>query len=129
SGLCCSSRRIASSSIAERPTRTPGGVRNQYRIRDCPLPRRRALSTSVVVSYPRRSRLKRRCGRAYFLFCVRAVFLAAGFARLARGLAPRAAGAALRPALLAELDAVVLDGGAVLGVVPVRLTSLHGTFC
>jgi len=29
SGLCSSRRRMASSSIADRPTRTPGGVRNQ----------------------------------------------------------------------------------------------------
>ena len=32
-GWCSSIRRIASSSSAVRPTRTPGGVRNQYRIR------------------------------------------------------------------------------------------------
>jgi hypothetical protein len=93
------------------------------------LPRLRALWTSVVVSYPRRSRLKRRCGSAYFLFCVRAVFLAAGFARLARGFAPRAAGAGLRAPLLEALAAGVLEGGAVLGGVRLCLTSSLAALC
>src|SRR5438067_1987232 len=92
-------------------------------MRDCPLPRRRALWTSAVVSYPRRSRLNRRCGSAYFLFCVRAVFLGAGFARLARGLAPREAGAALRAPLLEGVGAVALDGRPVLAAGRLCLTS------
>src|SRR2546423_12896238 len=92
-------------------------------MRDCPLPRRRALWTSVVVSYPRRSRLKRRCGSAYFLFCVRAAFLGAGFARLARGFAPREAGAALRAPPLEDAGAVVRDGRPVLAAGRLCLTS------
>ena len=40
-------------------------------MRDLDFPRRRPLWTTNVFSYPRLSRLKRRFGRNYFLFCVR----------------------------------------------------------
>ena len=79
SGLPASISRIASSSRGPRPTRTPGGVRNQYRIRVRPLPRRRDGWTTNVFSYPRLSLLNRSCGRAYFLFSTLcAVFFTAG---------------------------------------------------
>ena len=61
--------------------------------------------------------------QCYFLFCVRAVFPVAGFTRLARGFAPRVAGAALRAPPRDELAAVARDGGGVLAGVRFRLTS------
>ena len=62
SGCWCSRARIASSSIAARPTFTCGGVRNQYKTMERSCPRRRAVCTRNVLSYPRRSRVNFRCG-------------------------------------------------------------------
>jgi hypothetical protein len=39
SGFCASSTRRMSGSNGDRPTFTPGGVRNQYNTRGRPLPR------------------------------------------------------------------------------------------
>jgi len=48
-------------------------------MRECGRPLRRSEWTRYVVSYPRLSRLKRRNGRGYFLFCARAGFRAEVF--------------------------------------------------
>ncbi len=49
-GLLSSMARIARSSSGYRPTRTPGGVRNQYSRRGCVLPSRRNVWRTYVFS-------------------------------------------------------------------------------
>src|SRR6267142_376965 len=73
SGCSASSRLRTSDSSASRPTRTPPGVRNTYRMRDfCFVPSRHQC-IRYVVSYPRLSRMTRRNGTYdYLRFCARA---------------------------------------------------------
>ena len=90
-------RRTASASSGVRPTLTPGGVRNQYRIRGRPFPLLRGVWTTNVFSYPRPSLLNLSCGRgtSYFLLAVRAVLLAAFAAGFAAALVAFAGALAL----------------------------------